>query len=55
MTREELDRMADWLSTEADKVEREEPHAINTISALREAADYVNAADADDDGAYTGT
>ena len=49
MTRDELDRMADWLRHRADAIETEEPYATNTIGALRTAADEADSADADDE------
>ena len=49
MTRDELERMADWLRDRADAIEAEEPYATNTIAALREAADVVDSADASDE------
>ena len=49
MTQDELDRMADWLRSRADRLERDEPYAVNQIEALRTAADEVDAAGSEDE------
>ena len=48
MTRDEMDRAAEWLRDRAQWLERNEPHATNTITACRDAADELDAAHAED-------
>ena len=49
MTQEDLNRMVDWLNAQADKLERDEPYATNAIAALREAAEFTSAQDAEEE------
>ena len=48
MEQHELDKMAEWLRDQAERLEQDEPYATNTIACLKGAADYVDSAEPGD-------